>query len=121
MTMPKRIARWLLLPAARIYVAVLFVLLILAGSVVALSLSDVQGGNMHALSRVNALAAETALNEKKSIESRVSTVSQRCALTRLIAASIPNQTSETREKFAASLTKCLTQLESVEALDARTR
>lgn len=119
--MPKRIAQWLLLPAARVYVAVLFVLLIAAGAVVAYSLSDVQSGNTTALHRVNGLAAETAINEKKSIESRVSTVGQRCALTRLIAASIPNQTSQTRAKFAVSLSKCLTQLQSVEALDARTR
>lgn len=117
----RRSADWLLLPAARVYVAVLFVLLIIAGSFVALSLSDVQAGNNHALRKVNGLAAETARNEKKSIESRVSTVSQRCSLTRLIEASIPAQSPATREKFEASLSKCLTQLKSVEALNARTR
>lgn len=128
MSPARRVARWLLLPAARIYVAVLFLLLILAGTLVAFSLSDVQSGNgralrgdSRALRRVNVVAATDTHNEKMSIESRVSTVQQRCALTRLIADTMPGQTPQTRAAFAASLHKCLTQLKSVEALDASTR
>lgn len=121
MSPARRAARWLLLPAPRIYVAVLFLLLILAGVLVTFSLSDVQAGNGRALHRVNMVAATDATNEKTSIESRVSTVSQRCALTRLIENSMPDQTPQTAAAFAASLHKCLTQLKSVEALDASTR
>lgn len=121
MSPARRVARWLLLPAARIYVAVLFLLLILAGTLVAFSLSDVQAGNGRALHKVNVVAAMDAHNEKTSIESRVSTVQQRCALTRLIETSMPGLSSRVEAEYETSLHKCLTQLKSVEALDASTR
>lgn len=116
-----RVARWFLLPAPRIYVAVLFLALILAGTLVAFSLSGVQAGNGRALRKVNTVAATDARNEKTSIESRVSTVRQRCVLTQLIETSMPGQTPRVEAEFAASLHECLAQLKSVEALDASTR
>lgn len=106
MSPARRAARWLLLPAPRIYVAVLFLLLIAAGTLVAFSISDVATTDAH--------------NEKTSIESRVSTVKQRCALTALIE-EMPNQTAQLEAQFSASLHKCVAQLKSVEALDASTR